>query len=33
MCFNSCPYAAVELTEDIRQAKADLVKKGFKMDY
>lgn len=33
MLFNSCPEAAVELGEDIRQAKVDLRKKGFVMDY
>jgi len=31
--FNSCPEAAVGLAKDIREAKADLIQKGFKMDY
>ncbi|EKU21403.1 dolichol-phosphate mannosyltransferase subunit 3-like protein [Nannochloropsis gaditana CCMP526] len=33
MCFNTCPEAVVALSEDIRQAKADLWEKGFDTDH
>jgi hypothetical protein len=33
MCFNTCPEAVVALSEDIRQAKADLWEKGLDIDH
>lgn len=32
MFFNDCPNEILKLEQDIREAKADLRKKGFKME-